>query len=407
MYRCRARRGLASGFAGINAHEERIVLTLTPGMLATVDLSALLDGLPIGVAVVGQDGRILTVNTTLEHMTGFSRSEAQGMPSRHVVRSGLYQRTFPSDTAQDTDIVNRHRRKIPVRISAVPVVSRDGEPLFGLELLEDLSALRELERRVEEPGGFGTLVGKGAAMERILRLLPSMAQADASVFIIGETGTGKDTVAEAIHKLSPRSREPFIRMNCGPLPPQIIEAELFGRVGTSGEILPGAFQRAGAGTLYLSDIGELPEAQQHHVIEYLDAGLIHPSGSGLGVRAKAKLMVSSPVGPEELVHRGKLLPTLASRLGALRLALPPLRERAEDIEFLLSHFLEIFAAKFKKQVRGFTPKARTLLLRHDYPGNVRELRNIVEFAVMVSNRRNIPPANLPGHLFAQLGEGLR
>jgi len=383
------------------------VLTLTPELLASIDFPAMLDGLPIGVAVVDREGRVVTVNTALERLTGFSRNEVRGVPSRHVVRSGLCQRKTPSDTAQDTDIVNRHRRKIPVRVSALPVKAREGKTLFRLELVEDLSALREMERRLEEPGGVGKLVGKGPAMERILRLLPSMAQADASVFIIGETGTGKDAVAEAIHKLSPRSREPFIRVNCGPMPPQVIEAELFGRVGPSGEIIPGAFQRAGAGTLYLSDIGEMPEAQQLQLVNYLDEGAIRPAGSTVGMRAQARLTASSPVGPEELARNGKLRQDLAFRMGAFRLDLPPLRERSEDIEFLLAHFLETFAAKFKKQVRGFTPKARRLLLNHDYPGNVRELRNIVEFAVMVCTKQTIPPACLPGHLLAQLGQGLR
>lgn len=372
-----------------------------PAMLASLDFPAILDGLPFGVAVLDREGRVVTLNAALERLTGFTRDEARGAPYRHVIRSGLSLRSSPAKGPEDTDIVNRHRRRIPVRVSAVPVRDASGGELLRLEIVEDLSAVRELERRLEEPGEFGQLVGKSRAMERILRLVPSMAQTGEPVMVIGETGTGKDSVAEAIHNLSPRSREPFVRVNCGPMPPESVEAELFGRLRPSGEVLPGAFQRAGAGTVYLSDAGELPDGIQARLTAYLDEGVVAPAG-GVPAPCQAKVFASSPASPEALVDAGKLRPDLALRLGAMRLVLPPLRERREDIEFLLAHFLGIFAAKFRKKVQGFTPKARRLLLEHDYPGNVRELRNIVEFAVMVCAKPNITPAHLPAHLLAQL-----
>jgi PAS domain S-box-containing protein len=378
------------------------MLRATPELIASVDLPAILDGLPIGVAVLDREGRVITVNAALERLTGFTRLEAAGVWCRHVIRSGLCHRRCPAQGPADTEIVNRHRRKIPVRISAVPVRGADGQELFRLDLIEDLSALKELERRLEEPGGIGRLVGKSPAMERVLRLIPAMAQAGAPVVVIGETGSGKDAVAEAIHKLSPRSREPFVRVSCGPMQAEALEAEMFGRRQPSGEITPGAFQRAAAGTVYLSDVGELPETIQARLVRFLDEEFIVPSGAQTPVRCQAKLIASSPVSPESLSKSGRMRQDLAYRLGALRLDLPPLRERPEDIEFLLAHFLEIFAAKFRKKVEGFTPKARRLLLAHDYPGNVRELRNIVEFAVMVCPKPTIPPACLPAHLLEQM-----
>ena len=375
---------------------------VSPALLASLDLPAVLDGLPLGVAVLDREGRVVTLNSALERLTGFSREEARGAPCRHVIRSGLCHRRCPSGGPEDTDIVNRHRRRIPVRISAVPVRDAQGRDLYRLDLVEDLSALRELERRLEEPGGIGKLVGKSPSMERIMRLIPAMAQAGVAVVIFGETGTGKDAVAEAIHKLSPRSREPFVRVNCGPMPPESLEAELFGRLQGSGEIAPGAFQRAGAGTVYLSDVGELPDELQARLVRFIDEEVILPAGSGTPVRSQARVIASSPVSPESLVRSGGMRKDLAYRLGAMRLDLPPLRERPEDIEFLLAHFLEVFAGKFRKKVLGFTPKARRLLLGHDYPGNVRELRNIVEYAVMVCTKPSIPPACLPAHLIAHL-----
>ena len=374
-----------------------------PGILASLDFPAILDGLPIGVAVLDREGRVLTVNTALERLTGITREQARGVPCRHVVRSGLCLRRCPAQGPGDTEIVNRHRRKIPVRISAIPVRDASGQDLFRLDLVEDLSTLKELERRLEEPGGIGKLVGKSSAMERVLRLIPPMAQATAPVMVIGETGTGKDAVAEAIHKLSPRSREPFVRVNCGPMPPESLEAELFGRGLPTGEVAPGAFQRAGAGTIYLSDVGELPEALQVRLVQFLDDGVIFPAGAQEAVRSLARLIASSPSSPEDLVRAGMLRQDLAYRFGAMRLDLPPLRQRPEDIEFLLAHFLGIFSAKFRKEVTGFTPKARRLLLAHNYPGNVRELRNVVEYAVMVCPKSTVPPACLPAHLLEHLG----
>ncbi|GFK93739.1 Transcriptional regulatory protein ZraR [Fundidesulfovibrio magnetotacticus] len=380
-------------------------MPIPPEILASIDLPGVLDGLPLGVAVLDPEGRVITVNSALERLTGISREEARGVPCRHVIRSGLCFRRCPAEGGADTDIVNRNRARIPVRLSAVPVRDALGRELYRLDIVEDLSALREMERRLEEPGGVGGLVGKSPAMERILRLLPAMAQADAPVCVIGETGSGKDSVAEAIHKLSPRSREPFVRVGCGPTPPQTLEAELFGRRAASGEIVPGALQRAGAGTVYLSDVGDLPEELQVRLVRLLDEGVAVPAGGSAPLRCQARVLASSGASPEELTRLGRLRQDLAYRLGALRVDLPPLRERPEDIEFLLAHFLEVFAAKFRKDVRSFTPKARRLLLAHDYPGNVRELRNIVEFAVMVCTKPAIPPACLPAHLLGLLGQG--
>ncbi len=377
---------------------------VSPEIIASIDLPSLLDGLPLGVAVLDGEGRVVTMNAALERLTGFSREEARGAPCRHVVRSGLCLRKCPAGGGGDTDIVNRHRRRIPVRVTAVPMMDAGGREVGRLDIVEDLSVVLELKRRLEEPGGIGKLVGKSQAMERILKLIPSMAQADAALMVIGETGTGKDAVSEAVHKLSPRTREPFVRVNCGPMLPESLEADLFGRLTPSGETTPGAFQRAGAGTVYLSDVGELPEPLQARLSHFLDEETIVPAGGVEPVRSQARIIASSPVAPEELVASGRMRQDLAHRLGAMRLDLPPLRERPEDIEFLLVHFLERFAAKFRKNVRGFTPKARRLLLDHDYPGNVRELRNIVEFAVMVSTKPNITPANLPAHLLAQLAD---
>ena len=249
---------------------------VSPTLLASLDLPGILDGLPLGVAVQDQEGRVVTINTALERLTGFTREEVAGVPYRHVIRSGLSHRRRQEYGSADTEIVNRHRRRIPVRISVIPVRDTLGQELYRIDVVEDLSALKELEHRVEEPGGIGKLVGKSQAMEHILRLIPAMAQSGTPVVVIGETGTGKDAVSEAIHKISPRTREPFVRVNCGPMQPEVLEAELFGRLQASGEVAPGAFQRAGAGTVYLSDVGELPEELQVRLTRVLDDGIVFP-----------------------------------------------------------------------------------------------------------------------------------
>jgi len=377
--------------------------------LAGLPGSAFLDALdrfPVGVLILDKSRRIRFMNRRLESLTGFLRQEAYGLPCGHVLRSAACVRGCPAaaggdSPSLDTDLITRGRRKVPVRLSVLEMDAGPGQ-VFHLEMVEDISRLKEAEKRLAAPYGTGALLGRSREMERLLGLIPVLAQSDAPVLITGETGSGKDLVAEALHNASPRSREPFLRVNVSPMPEPLIESELFGHKQGSypwaDSDKPGAFTAAGRGTVYLAEIGDLPEPQQAKLLGLMDRGLAIPVGGSEGVKVAARILVATNRDPEELVRQGRLREDLLRRLGAMRLHLPALRERQGDVEFLLRHFLGTYAAALHKEVTGYAPKALRLLLDYPWPGNVRELKNVVEYAVMVCSGKLVLPVHLPQHV---------
>ncbi|MHC1790265.1 sigma 54-interacting transcriptional regulator [Solidesulfovibrio sp.] len=368
-----------------------------------LDLPGLFDALPIGAAVYDRLGRVLHLNAFLRRLTGFGLDEARGLPCRHVLRTALCGRDCPHerqggcDLTFDTDIVNRGRRKIPVRLSTRIVRNRTGETLYRVDYVEEL-AQRGTDGMLTKKSGLGALIGKSAVMEDILAVLPEFARSDRPVLLVGETGTGKDLIAELLHESSSRSKRPFLRMNLGFLPANLLEAELFGRVAEEGsglEEIRGRFQEAAGGSMFFPELSDAPLALQKRLAGFLDTGAVYPLGQKTPFTVDVRLLFATQRSPEELAERGLLDPDFYKHLSVFRLDLPPLRQRGEDLPFLLAYFAERFAERFKKTVKGFSPEAMRVLAEYPYPGNVRELRNIVEYAVMTSKSPLIVPANLP------------
>lgn len=399
---------------------------------AFADILQILDALPVGMLMVSPQGVALHLNKALSSLTGVDADWAQGLPCRHILRSqacvsgctlgcngqalGVVAAPVHIDNltssfklgtgGYETDILTMKKRKVPVRLTHFPVHDAKGCELFRLDVVEDLTELKRLEHRLHQAHGHGKLIGRSAAMERIIALLPSVAPSGAPVLITGETGTGKDILAETLHHASPRSREAFVRVNVSPLPEELLSAEIFGQLSPDLPARPGRFQQAAGGTLYLAELADLPRSIQVRLVHYLDTGTIVPIGAGRENRPNARLIAATNRDPAELVRRGTLSKELFHRLNVVRLILPPLRERREDIDFLLRHFLDQFAARFKKQFSGFSTEARMLLAAYEYPGNVRELKNIVEYAAMVCPHAEIDVNSLPA-LIAQTQTVLR
>jgi len=381
--------------------------------LERADLPRVLRDLPMGVAVLDAERRTLFLNAALERLTGYASGEVAGVPCRHVLRGSFClhacpRKACPGDgtascaaESREGTLINRHRRKVPVRLTSVPVLDRDGAQLCTLEVFEDLSELKDLESRLSRTVGPGQMVGRCAAMEHLLRILPAVAQSDSAVLLTGESGTGKDVLAEALHRASPRARESFVRVNATPMPEALLDAELFGQAGNpadGGQPRPGKFQLAQNGTLYLSEIADMPLAQQGRLLRLLDEKAVTPAGGERPMRLNVRVVAATGRDPEALVRAGLLREDLFHRLNAVRLHLPPVRERGEDVQFLLTHFLALFAAKLRKNVQGYSREALALLSAYDYPGNVRELKNMVEYAVMVCAGETITPEHLPPHV---------
>ena len=368
-----------------------------------LDLPDFLDAVPLGAAIYDSLGRVLYINAALQRLTGFTLEEARGLPCRHVLRTALCGRDCPPrrqgccGQSLDTDIVNRGRRKIPVRLSSRLMRDRDGQTLFRVDFVEELDQ-RETDGMLTKKSGLGALIGKSAVMEGILSVLPECARSERPVLLVGETGTGKDLIAELIHESSLRAKRPFLRMNLGFLPANLLEAELFGRTAEEGsglEEIRGRFQEAAGGSMFFPELSDAPLALQQRLAAFLDTGAVCAQGGRTPQTLDVRLLFATQRNPEELAAQGLLDPQFYKHLSILRLDLPPLRQRGEDLPFLLAYFAERFAERFKKSVKGFSPEAMSVLAEYPYPGNVRELRNIVEYAVMTSKTPLILPTNLP------------
>ncbi len=240
-------------------------------------------------------------------------------------------------------------------------------------------------------------------MEKMFQTIPILAQSDTSILITGETGTGKDLVAEAIHQTSTRASGSFIKINCGALPETLLESEIFGhRKGAftgAVENKPGRFQLANNGTIFLTEIGDLPLSLQVKLLTFLDDKIIYPLGSTKGFNVNVRIITATHRNLESMVRDGQFRQDLFFRLNVARIHLPPLREREGDIRLLLDHFLNTFSRKLNKKTNIFSQESLDILLHYGYAGNIRELRNIVEYAVNMAGENRIEPGHLPAYLF--------
>ena len=374
----------------------------------------LLDRIPLPLALVSAERRVVFLNQAACALTAMSRERAQNLPCRYVFRCSLCAGGCPLDVvdksptaamapvAREADIVNADRTRIPVRVTCGALAAPDGSRVGYFETLEDLRLFRPSEARQEWPQGFGDMLGHSPEMERVFRLLPGIAQTDSSVLVTGETGTGKDLLAEAIHNASGRAKGPFVKVNCGALPESLLESELFGHqkgafTGAS-ENKPGRFRLAHNGTLFLTEVGDLPLPLQVKLLTFLDDKIIHPLGSTRGVHVDVRIIAATHRDLRRMVREGRFREDLLYRLNVVRFHLPPLRERGDDVALFLVHYLTVYAGMFGKRLAGFTPGAEQVLLRHAYPGNVRELRNIVEYCVNVCQDTHVDLPHLPRYL---------
>lgn len=375
-----------------------------------IALLNLMDEIPIGIVVLDTQRRVVMLNRALQALTGFVPQEAYLVPCWYVLRSSLCLRGCPISMVSEhsepvcveANIVNRARERIPVRVTAAPLLDLKGTLVGYIESIEDLRALAEHAEDTAQPSPLDSIIGRSLEIQRVLQVIPAIAQTDSSVLITGETGTGKDFVAEAIHQASTRTRGPFVKINCGALPETLLESELFGhqKGAFTGAVenKPGRFRLAHNGTLYLTEIGDLPLNLQVKLLSFLDDHVLYPLGSTKGVHVDVRLIAATHRDLEQMVHERRFREDLLFRLNVVRLHLPPLSRRGEDVRLLLDHFLHNLSARFKKRVPQFEPQALGTLLSYPYPGNVRELRNIVEYAVNVCEGNEIRAEHLPAYV---------
>jgi two-component system NtrC family response regulator len=262
-----------------------------------------------------------------------------------------------------------------------------------------LNENRELREALTERHRIEGIIGESGPMLEVLSLVRRVAPSEATVLIRGENGTGKELIAKAIHFASPRARGPLIKVNCAALPEALLESELFGheKGAFTGAIASrqGRFELANGGTIFLDEIGDLPLHLQAKLLRVLQEREYEKVGSSRPVKVNVRILTASHRPLEALIKAGQWREDLYYRLNVVTILLPPLRERRSDLPLLIDHFLRRFVEKNGKKISGITAEARDILLRYDYPGNVRELENIVERAVVLTRDDVIGSGDLP------------
>jgi two-component system response regulator HydG len=256
-----------------------------------------------------------------------------------------------------------------------------------------------LKERLNSRFDFSSIIGRSAAMKKLFETMALVAPSEATVLIVGDSGTGKELIANAIHQNSPRKESPFIKVNCAALPETLLESELFGheKGAFTGAIArkQGRFQLAHNSSIFLDEIAEMAPATQAKILRVLQEREFEPVGSPRTIKVDTRVIAATNKNLEEEIREVRFREDLYYRLNVVTVNVPSLRQRREDIPFLSDFFLKQYAEKNRRFIKGFTPRATDLLMRYDWPGNVRELENIIERAVIMARGEMITPLEFP------------
>ncbi|MFO7749441.1 MAG: sigma 54-interacting transcriptional regulator [Desulfobacteraceae bacterium] len=375
----------------------------------------ILESISDGVFSVDHDRRIHSFNRAAEKITGISRDKAIGKPCWEVFRSNMCQgecllkktlnqgRSFISTS---TYIINHDNRYVPVSVATSLLMDKYGNVLGGVETFRDLTVEHELRKELSGRFRIEDIISKNAAMQKLFDILPRISESDSNVLIKGETGTGKELMAKAIHNLSFRKDKPFTALNCGALPDALLESELFGyKAGAFTSAVkdkPGLFATANGGTILLDEIGETSPACQMKLLRVLEAHEFHPLGGVHKERTDVRILAATNTNLGDMIKKKTFRKDLFYRINVVLLDLPPLRDRMEDLPLLIGHFIAKYNRIRGKSVKEIAQNALELLMSHDFPGNIRELENIIEHAFILCSHGNIQQHHLPDALCRHL-----
>ena len=371
-------------------------------------LKSILDHLDIGVLTVDRGGHITLFNSTAESITSFARGDVLGKSC-----SKLFGKASSQDMLQfketiadgqprsstDGAIKTKQGQFIPMRANYMALKNENGSIVGGLATIADLSLKYQFNSEIKGRYTYYDMVGKDPAIQKIFEILPVVASSDATILIEGPTGTGKDLLAKVIHNVSTRAERPLVKVNCAALPDNLLESEMFGYVKgafTGAEKdKPGRFQEADGGSIFLDEIGDLPLALQAKLLRVLEDKEFYPLGSRKTSKVDVRIISATNQNLGQLVRKKRFREDLFYRLNVMRLELPPLKDRKADIPLLISHILKRLRATRDTRADRFSNDAMEVLLNHDYPGNIRELENIIEHALIVCRDNVIERSHLP------------
>jgi len=353
----------------------------------------ILESISDGVFTIDLNKRITSFNRAAETITGFKSTEAIGQYCFDVFRASICEKQCALDQTLATGnpqvnvnahIISRSGSQKAISISTANLKNENNQVIGGVETFRDLSELERLKRQLARSYTDEDIVGRHPRMREILSFLPDIAESESSVLIEGPTGSGKELISRAIHHLSPRKAGPFVAVNCAALPETLLESELFGYA--KGAFTGAVRNKAGRlflahkGTLFLDEIAGTSLAFQADLLRVLEERTFTPLGDTKTVRADFRLVTATNLNLTDLVEEGKFREDLYYRLNVVKISLPPLKERKEDIPLLVDHFIQKFNLMKGKNIEGITPEALFFLMDHAFPGNIRELENIIEYS---------------------------
>lgn len=373
----------------------------------------ILESITDGLFTVDHEWRVMSFNRAAERITGFPRNEALNRKCWDVFRSSLcggdcpLQKTFEVEQPfinVPAYITTKYNKRVPVSISTALLHGDQGEVLGGVETFRDNSIAVRKQDETDYCYRQGGMVSCSQLMNKIFKLLPKIAESDSTILIEGDTGTGKEVLARAIHNLSSRKDKPFIALNCGALPDTLLESELFGyKAGAFTDAVndkPGYFALADGGTIMLDELGETSPAFQAKLLRVIEEREFQPLGGVEKKRVNVRILAATNRDLEAAIEQGEFRQDLFYRINVVRLQLPALKKRKEDIELLAECFIEKLNNVQGKAITGIDKEAAEVLLRYHYPGNIRELENIVEHAFILCSQGDITTDHLPEYIFS-------
>ncbi len=388
----------------------------------------LLQGIGSGVAIIDEQGRINYFNSQAQHLTSLQEGSVKGKKLEQVFAGLTYQFNGSSSggrvAAEEINYTDREGRVKQIHLTIAPLSNAREKRIGFIAIFEDITKQREFEEkaRLEEElrrarqidietvaasahdseFRFEGVIGKNGGMAKIIELIRKVAAGNTNVLIMGESGTGKELVARAIHFNGPRRERPFIAVNCGAIPETLIESELFGhlRGAFTGAVSDriGLFKQADQGTIFLDEVGELPLHLQVKLLRVLQDKTFIPVGGSKQIRVDVRVISATNRDLRHEMHEGRFREDLFYRLNVVQMVVPPLRHRKEDIPVLAQYFLRRIAMNLDKQVEEISSDAVMHLVSYSYPGNVRELENIIEHAVAVTGKNILTEEDLPSHV---------
>jgi len=381
------------------------------GSLEMGKQDVILDSINEGVFTVDLDWRITSFNRAAERITAVPRREAIGRSCCDVFHANICEKDCVLKQSFETSrpivnatayIINHQGSRVPIRISTAILKDGQGKIIGGVETFQDLSQVEQLQKELQSRYTFEDIVGRSPAMMRLFDLLPQVADSDSNVLIEGPSGTGKELFARAIHNLSPRGKKKFVAVNCAALPDNLLESELFGhKAGAFTDAKrdkAGRFSLADGGTIFLDEIGDISPALQVRLLRVLQDRSIDPLGAVKPEQVDVRVVVATNKNLAKLVRMGKFRDDLYYRIRVIHLILPSLRQRREDIPLLIDHLVSKFNRLQGKNIAGVSEEAMARLMEHNFPGNVRELENIIEQAFVLCRGGMIEVPHLPSEL---------